>query len=178
MFHFSFTLSEQEYLEFNLYHLYERPENRKRLYRQRFLYPFVWLMAMLVIDVLLSFAFAFIISLSVVVALLWVLFYKKLSIRGLKEKMRRMKKEGKLPFEPINEISFNEDKFTVKTENKESVISYSCFERVIPAKNALYLYYSVMQAYIIPYSVFSIEKEKTEFYDFICEKVQQNNIAV
>ena len=83
-----------------------------------------------------------------------------------------MKKEGRLPYDPMCEMHFSKDEFTEKTENRVTISSYSCLERITAAKNAFYLFHNVSQAYIIPYSIFSNEHEKTEFYDFMCEKAR------
>ena len=54
----------------------------------------------------------------------------------------------------------------------ETKIKYTAMERIEINKNAIYIYFNSIQACIIPFSVFESEKQKSEFIEFINNKVK------
>ena len=78
-----------------------------------------------------------------------------------------MKKEGRLPYNSEAILKFDDEniyEITTKTENKTN---YSLIEKIAVTEKAIYIYFSSVQAYILPVTAFQDEMEKQKFLEFI-----------
>lgn len=78
-----------------------------------------------------------------------------------------MKREGRLPYSNQAIFKFDNEKMQEITPNSESVIKYSLVEKIAVTENAIYIYISSVQAYILPVTAFTDEMEKVKFLEFI-----------
>ena len=83
-----------------------------------------------------------------------------------------MKKKGRLPFGQNVRIQFDSESFHESTEVGETIVKYSFLEKITEGSHGIYVYFSAMQAVIIPHRAFETEQQKSEFLTFINGKVQ------
>jgi len=172
MFQFCYTLSEHDYFEFNKYHAFNSPANKKNMLIYRFVVPIIFVICGLIAGAIVDepivtyyFYFAFGIA-----AILWLIFFKWIMTKQIKKNIGRIKKSGKLPYQRNVTISFEDDFFVETTESGESKVKYSAIERVIIAEKAIYIYTNAVQAMLLPFTVFSNEQKRDEFIVFIEKK--------
>lgn len=172
MFEFHIFLDDNDYLLFNQYHLLNSPSGKKTLMSFRLIIPFLCFMV-LVIFCIVGSDFKLILTEAImmtVFSVLWIGYSKKMILRSMNSRVKQMKKEGRLPYSNEAILKFDDEKIHEITPNTENVIKYSLIEKIAITEKAIYIYFSSVQAYILPVTAFSEEMEKLKFLEFIKEK--------
>lgn len=164
MFEFNYELNDDDYYEFNKFHIYNAPMHKKELFLARILPPVIFILISLIVGNVIIYITAGILSIGCLVS------FKKLNNYAIKRRIQRMKKTGKLPIEDNVILRFHDDGFVEITEKNESKFSYTCIERVENAESAIYIYTGAIQAFIIPHHVFKDKIEEEMFLEFINQK--------
>ena len=104
LFNLNINLSENDYLSFNNFHSFESTHGKKLIWkaRIRFILAMVFLAALVVLILgwtTFSVVYA---ALLLLLTLLYMLFFKKVLTRNIKTQIKRLKKMGKLPFDPVS----------------------------------------------------------------------------
>lgn len=173
MYKFSYTLSEEEYYEFNIYSYLNKPAGKRSFLIFRFLVPLILVASvvftMVVIGEIYFGAFDYI---FLAIAVLWIIFAKKFYIRSIRGSVKKLISKGKAPYGIPTEMVFEEDFFKETTPENENKSKYSSVESVAVGPEAVYIYLNAILAYIIPNRVFQNDNEKIEFVEFINSKIQ------
>ena len=82
-----------------------------------------------------------------------------------------MKKTGRLPYSGEATLKFGEENIHEVTLDTDNKTSYSLIEKVAVTEKAVYIYFSTVQAFILPVTAFPSEMEKQKFLEFINSKV-------
>lgn len=146
-------LTEEDYLEFNLFHALHSESGKKQIRRSGILFAvfMVLLMALSVMIMGLTTFSVTLIALLGAYTVLYLLFFKKLVARNIRKQLDRLKAQGKLPFDAQCRLEFYSDRLVEQTATKRIEQSYRDLERICVVGNRfLYLYHSSVQAYIIP----------------------------
>lgn len=182
MFKFNYTLSDNDYFEYNVFHAFNSPFGKKNALIARFLFPVLFIMIGLILGFLMTddiatWCFPILFGL---VAVYWLIFFKRFMTKQIKKNMNRVKKTGKLPYHKEITISFEDDLIIQTTQNGEAKTKYSAIERIAISKNAIYIYINAVQAILIPFTVFPDNKSLEEFLIFFKEKRSElrNQISV
>ena len=173
MFEFKTTLDDDDYLLFNQYHLLNSPTGKKSLIFFRFIIPFICLV-FVVIFFIAGVDFQLILIEAIVMTILsiiWVGFSKKMILISMNRRIKKMKKEGRLPYSNEATLMFDDEIIHEITPNTEIKTKYSLIEKIAVTEKAIYIYFSFVQAYILPVTAFSNEMEKIKFLEFINLKV-------
>ena len=173
MFEYKITLDDNDYLIFNQYHLLNSNSGKKYLKTTRFFVPFIFFM-FVVIFCIAGADFELILIeaiLMTILSVLWIGFSEKLILKSMNKRILKMKRESRLPYSNEAILKFDEEKIHEITPNTENKTYYSMVEKIIATERAIYIYFSSVQAYILPVTVFSEEMEKREFLKFINGKV-------
>ena len=106
LFNLNINLSENDYLSFNNFHSFESTHGKKLIWktRIRFILAMVFLAALVVLILgwtTFSVVYA---ALLLLLTLLYMLFFKKVLTRNIKTQIKRLKKMGKLPFDPVSTL--------------------------------------------------------------------------
>jgi hypothetical protein len=171
---YSFTINEDDYYEFNKYHLYNSPYSKRRMMFLRIFPPVVFIAIAIYMGPSMGFKVVsyMIYTIFFTMALVHFLFYKKSMNRTLKRNIKKLRKTGRLHYESEITYEFLEDTFIETTHESESVTKYSMIERVSTGPSAFYLYTSVQVAHIVPFRVFANDSEREAFFSFIQSKVK------
>jgi len=94
----------------------------------------------------------------------WALILKPLMLLCVRVNTLLLKKNGKLPFDSQVELKFDEEFIYEKTSLTEIKMSYAKLERIAVGKTGVYLYHTVLSAFVIPNNVFANEAQR---YDFL-----------
>lgn len=173
LFQLNINLSEDDYLSFNSFHSFESAHGKKLIRKTRI--SFILAMAFLAALVVLilgwtTFSVTYA-ALLLLFTLLYMAFYKKVLTRNIKTQIKRLKKVGKLPFDPVSTLEFHEDKMVEITALQRTEQSYSIFERICVVKNRyILLYKSSVSAYILPILQIKEQLNQDDFIEFLSRK--------
>lgn len=167
------TLNEDDYLDFNKFHSFESAPGKKSTRKTRIFFALTMvIMAVLYMLVVGLTAFSVIYAaLLLLFTLLYMVFFKKLLIRNIKTQIKRLKKIGKLPFDPVSTLEFYEDKMVEVTALQRTEQSYSIFERIYIVKDRfILLYKNSVSAYILPMAQVKMQLNHEELVNFLSNK--------
>ena len=173
LFNLNINLSENDYLSFNNFHSFESAHGKKLIWktRIRFILAMVFLAALVVLILgwtTFSVVYA---ALLLLLTLLYMLFFKKVLTRNIKTQIKRLKKMGKLPFDPVSTLEFYEDKMVEITALQRTEQGYTIFERVCVVKDRyILLYKSSVTAYILPVAQIKAQLNQENLVDFLSKK--------
>ena len=173
LFQLNINLSEDDYLDFNKFHSFESMHGKKLINKTRI----IFVLAMIILAVLFLLVMgltAFSITytaLLLLLTLLYMVFFKKILTRNVKAQIKRLKKVGKLPFDPVSTLEFHEDKMVEITALQRTEQSYSIFERICVVKDRyVLLYKSSVSAYILPVLQIKEQLNQEDFIEFLSKK--------
>ncbi|MBR5490388.1 MAG: hypothetical protein IKV79_03855 [Oscillospiraceae bacterium] len=173
LFRLNIYLSEEDYLAFNIFHAIESEEG-KRIVRKsrRFFVLLMAVLAVLIVRVMelsvSSLVFAGIILLFTV---FYMMFFKKLMAKNVKKQLERIKKTGKLPYDPVSTMEFYDDKMVEITELTRIDKGYNALERICVYRERYILaYHSSVGAYIFPVEQVEAQMNRDEFMSFLLSK--------
>lgn len=167
---FTYTLNEQDYLDFNLFHLYKTPANKKDLLLSRILTPVAFMLVAFLFSELLD-APALSYGVFGLLSFVWLVHFRKIKNKEVKASIKHIKKTGKLVNQNEATMLFEEDFFIETSEDTTSKINYSLIERVGVGKAALYLYTGAITSYIIPNRAFQNQAERDALLAFLKTKI-------
>ncbi|MBQ8026599.1 MAG: YcxB family protein [Clostridia bacterium] len=173
LFRFNINLTEDDYLAFSKFNSFESTHGKKQLNKSRIL--LIALMIFMIAIVLLLGGFTPVTSgyaiLVTILTVLYLLLLKKILNYYIKAQIKRMKKIGKLPFDPVSTVEFDEDKLTEATAASRTEQSYSALEKICVIKDRyILLYNSSISAYILPIQQIKAQSDTDEFLRFISSK--------
>lgn len=173
LFQLNINLSEDDYLDFNKFHSFETMHGKKLINKTRifFVLAMIILAALfLLVMGLTTFSITYA-ALLLLFTLLYMVFFKKILTQNVKTQIKRLKKVGKLPFDPVSTLEFHEDKMVEMTALQRTEQSYSIFERICVVKDRyILLYKSSVGAYILPVVQVKAQLNQEEFVDFLSSK--------
>lgn len=169
-----YSLTEQDYLEFNLYHFKHSPSMRRSLNLQRYGIPLFILAFSFLIDKFDEIPlWAWLIT-SIIIALLWVIYYPKYFKNQIIKSVTKMVREGKNSnLLGRHALELSEYGLTEITENSETKTGWSGIAKFVYNTDYLYIYINSIAAHIIPTSAFESAMHKDEFV-YIIEKNIKN----
>ena len=173
LFQLNINLSEDDYLDFNNFHSFESTHGKRSIRKTRifFILTMVFLAALVVLILgwtTFSITYA---ALLLLFTLLYMVFFKKRLTRNIKVQIKRLKKIGKLPFDPVSTLEFHEDKMVEITALQRTEQSYSIFERICVVKDRyVLLYKSSVSAYILTVLQIKEQLNEEDFIEFLTKK--------
>lgn len=173
LFQLNINLSEDDYLDFNKFHSFETMHGKKLINKTRIFFALAMIILaalFLLVMGLTTFSITYA-ALLLLFTLLYMVFFKKILTQNVKTQIKRLKKVGKLPFDPVSTLEFHEDKMVEMTALQRTEQSYSIFERICVVKDRyILLYKSSVGAYILPVVQVKAQLNQEEFVDFLSSK--------
>ena len=169
MIEFKVTLSDEDYLHFNWYQLSNSAAGKRALLSYRLILPvilFILLVVLFVIDSDIELILFFAIVVAIMSAL-WITYSKKTVFNIMKNDIERIRKEGIQPYSKDAILRFDDEGIHEIIPNFENKSKYALIEKIAVTENAIYIFISADQAYIIPVNTFTDEAEKIKLLDFI-----------
>ncbi len=173
LYKFDINLTEQDYIDYNHFHLLKSPYGTKQVFSLRVGIALVFLIGVLVTMVFGGFTLeSFIESIPMILLLIvFELGLNKFIKWCVKDNIKRMKKAGKMAYTPKSVIEFTDDGFMEYTDENKTEHKYSAIERTSVLKGKIvYIHINNIMAYLIPFSSFESENQFDEFVEFIKSK--------
>ena len=169
----SYTLSDDDYYDFNKYYVLSIPQQRRQLRAFRFGFPSISLVIMFIAirSIWSSPHIYFIYAIIAGLSLAWIIAFSRIIDFSMRRQIAKMKKQGKVVYDKSVALAFGESSFAEKTPESEAVIQYTMLERIAETDKAIYLFARANMAYIVPKRAFVSETEAAGFGEFIRSKV-------
>lgn len=147
----NYKLTEEDYLEFNLFHIKNSKTAIKALNIQRFLPPIVFIIATYISTAVIDASLPVMLIIFLTISILWIIFYPKYFynyiIRNTKKMLREGTSDGLLG---EHHLIMTEEGIEDSTSNSDSKVRWSGFVNFEEDSYNFYLYNSSVSAYIIP----------------------------
>ena len=172
-FKFKALVSENDYLDYNIFMNFKSPYGRKNIIVSRVLVLLIFLAPIAVNLGYGGFTVNSVINIIPYLILLAIfqILFKPLWIWMLKGHIKSMKKKGKLPYTEDAEIEFYDNCLVEIANDSKSEIKYSILERVsIVSNKVIYIHFNNAAALILPFSAFDSVETRARFIAFISEK--------
>lgn len=144
-------ITEEDFLNFNLFHMKNSKTARRALNIQRFLTPICFLFFAYFISEVTDISFLLAFSIFLIASILWVLFFPKYFyshvIRHVKKMIKEGKNEGLLG---DHTLVMTEEGVVDSTLNGETKVNWSGIKSLKEDNHYFYLYNSSVSAYILP----------------------------
>ncbi len=102
-----------------------------------------------------------------VFSIIWFMRGEKTAIKNMQKQMNKLKKENGKLYSDKGTLIFNSNGITDISEDKELKTPYSTVTQLCIGHNALYIYFSPVMAYIIPFRTINSNCSVDEFKSFI-----------
>ncbi|MFZ0443610.1 MAG: YcxB family protein [Bacillus sp. (in: firmicutes)] len=160
-----YQLTEDDYLNFNMFHVKNSKAIRRTLNMQRFLTPIIFIIASFVLPKIGSISFLGVFITFLVVSILWIIFYPRYFYSYVIRNTKKMIKEGKNDdLLGKHHMILSEEGIIDSTSNGETKVTWSGIQTVSEDKHNIYLYNSSVSAYILPKrELADVEQIKTYF---------------
>ncbi|WP_223592330.1 YcxB family protein [Neobacillus bataviensis] len=146
-----YHLTEEDYLNFNMFHVKNSKAAMRSLNIQRFLLPIIFIIAAYLASTYGDMPFVTAFVIYFIIAVLWIIFYPKIFYRHVKRMTKRMMNEGK------NEGMLGEHVLRMTDEgivdssaNGETRVTWAGIVEMKEDQNNIYLYNSGVSACILP----------------------------
>lgn len=146
-----YTLTEEDYINFNLFHLKNSKTAMNALKIQRLLIPILYLIVGFILAKVSEGPLFLWLSIFLLLGIAWYFFYPKYFYHSVMRRVRKMLKEGK------NEGLLGEHLMTVSEEgihdissSGETSVKWPSIENFTEDEHNLYFYNTSLSAYIIP----------------------------
>jgi len=171
---FQVLLNDDDFYEYNKHHQINSPAGKSGLLLYRIIVPLATLCIFTSIIAIFQTVLGSYLTVTITVFItyfvtmtVFLIFSKRILLMSQKSGIKRMKKNGKLPYEPEYEIAFYDDCVINTSRNMTTRFSYSIVERVDKGDKAIYIYINVNMAQIIPLAIFPGESEKRAFLEYL-----------
>jgi YcxB-like protein len=147
----NYNLTEEDYLNFNMFHVKNSKVVKRTLNMQRFLTPIIFIVASFVLSKVGSMSFLGVFITFLVVSILWIIFYPRYFysyvIRNTKKMIKEGKNDGLLG---EHRMVLSEDGIIDSTSNSETKVTWLGIKTLSEDRQNIYLYNSSVSAYILP----------------------------
>jgi YcxB-like protein len=147
----NYNLTEEDYLNFNMFHVKNSKVVKRTLNMQRFLTPIIFIVASFVLSKVGSMSFLGVFITFLVVSILWIIFYPRYFysyvIRNTKKIIKEGKNDGLLG---EHRMVLSEDGIIDSTSNSETKVTWLGIKTLSEDRQNIYLYNSSVSAYILP----------------------------
>lgn len=152
MYRFEYYITEQEYLQFNEYHLLNSAAGKRGLILTKCM-GLIFSIVLVVAFIIAGAESGLIITETIFLAVFSIIWFargKKTAIKNMRKQMEKLKKENGKLYSDKGTLIFDEYGITDISEDKELKTPYSTVTQLCIGNNALYIYFSPMMAYIVP----------------------------
>lgn len=156
----SYNLTEDDYINFNLYHMNNSKTGIRALRLQRFLFPVFFIALSSFMAIILDISLIFMLVYSLLFSIIWIIFYPKYFNRTIVKNVRKMLREGdNKGILGDQHMSLKDEGIVVTTKTGETKVNWAGINILKEDENNFYLYVGAMNAYLIPKRQITVSNE-------------------
>jgi len=173
---FHLSITEEDYIAFNIDHAFHSASARKTITIGRFLPALVsacFLMIFLLSGMDQKYLIAEITMLGVL-SIVGYFRYPDVYKKSIRKNILKLKAEGRLPYSPETDIEFTETEIIETAPDRVSHTPYSSVLAIRETDEQIFIKFGAMQSFILP--IRCLGERKQELLDFLhekCDNVQQ-----
>lgn len=159
---YNISINDDDYLKFNIFYAYQSKGGKRSIRITQLVLP-IFSVVFLSIFLLFSSDYAFILTEAVLLSALsvfWFFHAPKLLEKNVRKQLERLKKSGKLPYHPSSEIEFQDFRMVERYDQGEFRLDYADIENIYFENDSIYVFYTALQAFIIPYRCLGGDKDR------------------
>jgi hypothetical protein len=159
-----YQLTEEDYINFNLFHMKNSETIMKSVRNQRIFTPVFYLLFSVVFSFLLDIPFLVSFTPFFILSVLWVLFYPKYLFGRAIRHTKKLIKEGRN--ESIlgeHHMVLNDEGIVDKTSKGETKVTWTGINELKENDQYIYLYNSALSGYILPKREFENVEEIRQY---------------
>lgn len=146
-----YHLTEEDYINFNMFHIKNSKTAMRSLTIQRFIGPIIFIISSYVFSKIGDVPFLGLFITFLILSILWVIFYPKYFYSHVIRHVKKMIKEGKNDgLLGEHHMMMTEDGIVDSTTNGETKVNWSGIQQIKENDDYFYLYNSSVSAYILP----------------------------
>lgn len=168
------TLNDDDYLKFNIFYARHSWNGKHSVRIAQLLMPVLSVLVLLFFT-LAGFKPGFILTEAACLTALsvfWVLRAPKMLEKNVRNHIERLRKNGKLPYHACSEIEFLEPMIVERYDQGVFCLNYADIEELCFEDDDIYIFYTAIQALIIPCHCLGADKNRV--VEFLVEKCKKN----
>ena len=166
-----YKLKEQDYIDFNLYHMAHSKLMKSHLMKQRIAGPIIFTVAAFITPQISGIPFWYWATVFSIVSILWFFNYPKLSKKRMRKQISKMLSEGdNKDFFSLKELTLEKQGIIIKSPFSETSVLWPSFGKLATTKSHIFIYNGAASAYIIPKRAFSSD----EAYNFFLQALEKH----
>lgn len=179
MFTFNYNYSDDDFLRFNLNHARHSKAGKRAIFKLRLIPP-VCFIAVILIEYLSNrdlTVTAIASAMAAILCVIWILCAPAYLKLATKRGVKRMSRDGALPYAKAGTLTIGEDGIRDENEDGCSFFKWEKVERtdvVIP--DGIYIYVGAQRALMLTNGTFADEKEKNAFISFLTKVTDPNTV--
>ncbi|AXI10808.1 hypothetical protein CUC15_18475 [Oceanobacillus zhaokaii] len=147
----NYNLTEEDYLNFNLFHMKNSKSVMNSLKMQRFLTPIFFILISYLFSQLGDTPFLFAFIPFLIISIIWIVFYPRFFYKTVIRNVKKMIREGRNGgLIGKHRMIITEDGITETTSTDETKVNWSGIQAFKEDNDYFYLYNSSVSAYILP----------------------------
>lgn len=147
----TYNITEEDYIQFNLFHIRNSQTAVRTLNIQRYLSPVIFIIFSFIFPKLFDGSLWLSLAIFGIMSILWIVYYPKYYYSHILRHVKKMLKEGKNHgILGEHHMYFADEGIIDKTVTGETKVSWSGIEEFKEDDHNLYLYNSSVSAYILP----------------------------
>ena len=173
LFQFQTQVSEQDYIDYNKFHMFRSPYGKKIMRAMRIFCAVLpgSVALFYLIDALRGNGGWFGVILFLAMLAAFEVLLVPMMSASIKANINKLKKTGKMAYSPSAELTFYDEYFVEITEINETKVQYSAIERIsIVDEKMIYIHFNNISAYQLPISAMASSAEYESFLAFIKTK--------
>ena len=164
----SYKLTEQDFIDFNVYHMNNSKTMKKTVLMQRLFGPLSFIIGIFVAYKITDIPLWYWSICFAIAAVLWFALYPKMLERRIRKQVKKMLSEGqnKILLSDTT-LTVNEEGIKCTTEYNETNTKFSAINKVEITNKHIFVYNNAVSAIIIPLSAFETQNEVDKFHGFL-----------
>ena len=158
----AYNMNMQDFLAYHFNFIQTSPIMKRALFIKRYFYPVILLGLPTLIAPIIKVPYEVLLILFTILAILWVIFYKKVYVNSIVKKSHKLIESGKgKGIIGPHEVQIGEKQISEKTETGVNV--YDVVDHVSETDEHYFIYVTSVMAIIIPKSSFETDETQSEF---------------
>ena len=158
----AFNMNMQDFLAYHFNFIQTSPIMKRALFIKRYFYPVILLGLPTLIAPIIKVPYEILLIIFTILAILWVIFYKKVYLKSIVKKSHKLIESGKgKGIIGQHEVQIGEKQISDKTDAGVNV--YDVVVHVSETDAHFFIYVTSVMAIIVPKSSFESEENQSEF---------------
>lgn len=147
----NYELTKEDYIDFNMYHGLRSKTVKKSMFLQQYILPIVYLIVPFFLEDFKSPKFKYCMGVFIVIAISWIILYKKYLKKYMRKRIVKMIDEGDTSKNFGNKVMIlSEEGIEDIGKNDQSKLKWEGIYKIEESDKHIFIYKNSMSAYVVP----------------------------